>query len=57
MNENQELKFAFTVKTANLILQALSGMPYAQVVDVIADMQKQAGAQMNAAPVSDAANL
>lgn len=47
MNENQELTFKFTIKTANLILQALANMPYAQVVDIIGDMQKQAGTQVN----------
>ncbi len=50
---NETLNFTFDIKTANLILQALSNMSYAQVVDVIADMQKQAANQPKQSDATD----
>ena len=44
------LKFEFTVEQTNLILAALARMPYEAVAPMIAELQKQAQAQIDNAP-------
>lgn len=40
------LKFQFSVDQVNVIMEALSRMPYAQVFQLIAELQKQAQSQL-----------
>ena len=44
----QELQFNLTLDETNLVLEALGGMPFVQVHQLIAKMQQQAHAQLQA---------
>ena len=43
----KELDFKLTVDEANILLQALSSMPYVKVFQVINKIQTQGGPQLN----------
>ena len=44
----KEIEFTLTVQEANAIMQALAQMPFAQVVELISKLKKQADEQLNA---------
>ena len=41
------ITFTLNVDATNIVLSALSAKPYEQVASIIADIQKQASAQLN----------
>ena len=43
---DQKFTFVFTADEANLVLNALGSMPYAQVAKIIGNLQAQAEAQL-----------
>lgn len=43
---DKTLKFEFTIEQTNMVLAALGRMPYEAVAPMIAEVQKQAQAQM-----------
>ena len=47
----QQLSFSFSVEEANVILIALSKLPYEQVASMITNIQQQAAGQLT--PTSD----
>ena len=47
---DKTIKFEFTIEQTNMELTALSRMPYESVVQIIAEVQKQAQAQVDNQP-------
>jgi hypothetical protein len=46
----ENLSITLPIQAWNIVLNALGQRPYAEVVELVAELKKQADAQVNAAP-------
>jgi hypothetical protein len=50
--ENQEITIKLTVAKWNVVMQGVTGLPFAQVAEIVPEMKSQAEAQIRAIGMS-----